>query len=214
MNTDTDVGATSTITSASVPAQTNTTLTNTSISNTSPLGTGTVTAGGAVSAATNAANVASASNLVEINLGLDQIPQSQWTQAQMISYLQGLSAMIIANPSEFTAQELASAQQISGSNLNSLQLQDSSISLSDIGTALESSASAAGTSLVNLGNGISNVISSTGDALTKLGNAASNTASVAEIAIPAILIIGVILLFQTKSASVSKKGFSYARSKN
>lgn len=165
----------------------------------------------AVDSTTNAANLASAENLVQINLGLDQIPQSQWSQDQMISYLQGLSSTINQYPTEFDSQTVANASTIGSSNLSDLALQDPSFSWSDFGSALEDNAAAAGNNVAALGQGISNAVNSIGSTISSLGTAASNTATIAQWALPAALVLLVYLLSQTKSGSVSAKGLSYAR---
>lgn len=159
-----------------------------------------------VSDATNAANLASAEQLVQINLGLDGTAQSDWTQPQMISYIQGLSQQINSNPGAFNDATVTNAANISATNLNSLNLEDSDFSWTDFGQDLETNATNAAGGLVSIGNGISNALSSLGNTITSLGNAASNTATLAQWALPAILVAAVIFAFNTKKASV--KGVS------
>jgi hypothetical protein len=164
-----------------------------------------------VSDTQNAANLASAENLTQINLGLDQIPQSQWTQPQMISYLQGLSSTIQSNPNAFNAATLSSANAVAGSNLNNLQLQDPSFSWSDFGTQVENNAVAAGNSVVAVGQAAQSALQSVASTVSNLGTAASNTAAVAQWALPALLVIGVYLIANAKKLSVSKGGASLSR---
>lgn len=161
-----------------------------------------------VSDATNAANLGSAEQLVQINLGLDGTPQSSWTQDQMISYLQGLTAQINSNPSAFNDATISSASNISGTNLNSLALEDPSFDWSQFGSDLEDNASSAGNSLVSIGNGVSSALSSLGQTIASLGNAASNTATLAQLAIPAILVAVVFFAFKTNKASYKGASFS------
>lgn len=164
-----------------------------------------------VDAATNAANLGSAENLVQINLGLDGTPQSEWTQDQMISYLQGLSSTIAANPTAFSNSTIDTATTIGSSNLNSLELQDPSFSWDDFGTDFENNVVAAGNSVAAVGTGTLSALQSLGQTIANVGNAAKNTSTLAQWALPAALVIAVILFSKSNSISANRSGVSWGR---
>lgn len=160
--------------------------------------------------ATNSANLASAENLIKINLGLDGIDPSDWTSAQMTQYLQGLSAEIVANPSSFNSQTVTNAQNIGSTNLNDLaNIVDSDPTVSDYWSALQDASNQQAGQINNLlgtaGSAVSNLVNAVGNA----AKAVSNTASAAQWLLPAAAILLVVFLAQ--SNKVSAKGFSLSR---
>jgi len=112
-----------------------------------------------------------------------------------------LSQGILQYPTEFNDATISNATNIGGSNLNSLATQDSSFDWSDFGSDIEDNATALGNTVAGIGTATSNALSSLSSTLSSLGNAASNTATLAQWAVPAILVAVVIFAFNTRKAS-------------
>jgi len=62
--------------------------------------------------ATNALNLGSAENLARINIGIDSIDPSDWTQDERVQYLKQVASLIVTYPNEFNTATLTSAQQL------------------------------------------------------------------------------------------------------
>lgn len=153
----------------------------------------------------NLLNLGSAANLAKINLNLDLITPSEWSDDDMVNYLAQLSALILANPNAFTADTLATANYVAGQNLNSL-ITDPSGEMPLLKYELENNAMAAGSDLAKLGQGTLHLIGSIGGTAANLGSAAEGASAAADWIIPIAAVAIVYLLIREPERGVKVAG--------
>lgn len=168
------------------------------------------------------ANVGSASQLVAIQLGLDQTPSNQWTDAQRTAFAQAFAQTILTYPDSFTDATIAEAQAVQSANLSMLQ-SPSGGGLwqtigSGVGTTLAqfwdynfgglavglSSVASVGTAVLASFSATASVVQQLAQLPGNLAAAAANVTSVLTWALPLAVII--FLYFAARSAGKDPGG--------
>lgn len=168
----------------------------------------------AIDPATNAANLGSASNLVAINLGLDGVPASSWSQDQRISFITGLSNTILQYPQSFSDASIASAQSVLGQNMNGMTLDDFVSSSPDGSATLQSafvdtladSVLSTGASIASIGTGAAALLNNLGSAVGNISTGVANASNLSSWLVP-VAAVAFVALFVMNS---EKKVRSYA----
>lgn len=137
-------------------------------------GTASTTTG--VTVAENTAALKQAAALAAQQLGLTGIPTNQWSPDQTVHYLDAFRAIVLANPENFNAQTIATAQNMHTADLaNRSNLANFGVAVTDF---VAGAANAAGGSAIGVtAKGIT-------DALTSLGQSLSGVAAIAPYLLP------------------------------
>lgn len=109
------------------------------------------------------ANRKSASNVIKIQLNLDQTANSDWTYDQRTQYDKALAAYILAHPAAFASQDIQTAQKVKSTDYSPLD--DTDFSYSDFGNEVVNNVVDAGTKVASIGTGVLNTANLVGKIL-------------------------------------------------
>lgn len=166
----------------------------------------------------NLQNLGSASNLARYHLNLDLTPVADWTDVEMVAYLEEFKNIILAHPGSFNEQSLATAAYIDRKNLQDLLSPDwFSSEYQDLRTLkyeLQNNVMDAGDDLARLGSGALNLLGSIGGAATNVGTSAENATGAASLLIPVIglAILYIIINDPARAAAATRSYASAGRS--
>lgn len=162
----------------------------------------------------NLLNLGSAANLAKINLNLDLVPESDWSDDDMLGYLAQLRDIILAHPDSFNAASQASAQYMASFDLNVLRqsnyLSDQTQDLHTLQYELQNNLMSAGNDLAKLGQGTLTLINHIGGTAANVGAAAEQSASSANWILP-VMAIALLYVIITEPSRGIQLGASAAK---
>ncbi len=144
----------------------------------------------------NLQNLGSASRLAMYHVNLDLTPVAEWSDVDMVNYLDEFKNIILAHPESFSAQSTATAHYIDQKNMQDLiapdWVSDNGDDLRTLQYQMQNNIYAAGDDLAKLGQGALNLLGSVGGAATNIGQIAEHSSGAAALLIP---IIGLAVLY-------------------
>lgn len=166
----------------------------------------------------NLQNLGSASRLAMYHLGLDLTPVAEWSDVDMVSYLEEFKNIILAHPESFNEQSMITAHYVDAKNMQDLLepdwLNGEYQALRTMKYELQNSVFDAGDDLASLGRGALNLLGSVGRAGTNVGESAEKATGAASLLIPviALAVLYIIVNDPARAASATRSYASAGRS--